>query len=308
MDRDEIVVAESGERLDRYLASRRVDLSRALAQRLIDEGMALVNGRRQRASYRLRAGDSISLRLPPPQPSTAQPENIPLRIVYEDADMIVIDKPAGMVVHPSAGHDAGTIVNAVLAHAPDVADLGDGVAPLRPGIVHRLDKDTSGLLVVAKNEQALRFLSEQFKQRATEKTYVALLHGHLSPARGEIEAPIGRDPRFRQRMAVVAGGRAARTGYSIVRYVGACTLVEAMPHSGRTHQIRVHFASIGHPVAGDSVYGAKPGLAGLHRQFLHATRLRIRLPSSGDWGEFASPLPPDLTAVLAQLDTSVAPI
>jgi 23S rRNA pseudouridine1911/1915/1917 synthase len=296
----DLTVSEGDERIDRYVAQQRPDLSRAYVQKLIDDGLVTVNGRGVRASYRVRVDDHIALRIPPPALLAAQPEAIPLAIIYEDADVLVIDKPAGLVVHPAPGHASGTLVNAVLAHSPEMRSTGEDAE--RPGIVHRLDKDTSGLLVVAKNELSLRFLSSQFKERTTEKTYIALLHGHLSPARGEIDAPIGRDPRFRQRMAVVAGGRSAQTGYRVIRYAGAFTLVEAMPHTGRTHQIRVHFASIGHAVAGDPVYGRRQPLPGLTRQFLHATRLRIRLPSSGELHEFSSPLPADLAAVLSKME------
>ncbi len=299
-ERIEIVVSEDGERVDRYLASQRPDLSRAFVQKLIGDGLLAINGLAARSSQRVKQGDVIALLLPPAQPLAAQPEDIPLVIVYEDADLLVIDKPAGLVVHPAPGHASGTLVNAVLAHAPQTSEAGDDVT--RPGIVHRLDKDTSGLMVVAKNERALRCLSKQFKERTTEKTYLALLHGHLSPAQGEVDAPIGRDPRYRQRMAIVTGGRAARTGYRVVRYVGAFTLIEAMLYTGRTHQIRVHFAGIGHPIAGDPTYGPRRPLPGLTRQFLHATRLCLRLPSSGEVREFSSPLPADLAAVLTHIE------
>lgn len=299
MQRIDMIVGEGGERIDRYLAQHLPDLSRSSVRRLIDDGMVMVNGQPVKASHRLHAGDAISVHLPPPAPLAAQPEPIPLTVVYEDADMLVVDKPAGLVVHPAPGHATGTLVNAILAHVPEIAAGGDVT---RPGIVHRLDKDTSGLLVVAKNEATLRFLSNQFKERTTEKVYLALVHGHLSPARGQIDAPIGRDPRHRQRMAIVAGGRQAQTSYRVLRYIGAYTLLEAMPHTGRTHQIRVHFASIGHPVAGDPVYGPRREVPGLSRQFLHAARLRLRLPSTNEMREFSSPLPPDLAAVLTRIE------
>ena len=251
---EDIIVSEDGERVDRYLAQRRPDLSRAHLQRLLADGLVTANGRQVRPSYHVRAGDVISLSVPPPPPSPAQPEAIPLTIVYEDADVLVIDKPPGLVVHPAPGHTSGTVVNAVLAHSPEMQSIEDDAE--RPGIVHRLDKDTSGLLVIAKNVQALRFLSNQFKERTTHKTYVALVQGHLSPEHGEIVAPLGRDPRYRQRMAVVVGGREARTGYAVLRYVQDYTLVEVTLYTGRTHQIRVHFASIGHAVAADPIYGS----------------------------------------------------
>jgi 23S rRNA pseudouridine1911/1915/1917 synthase len=298
----EVIVAEGGERIDRYLAQQQPDVSRAYVQKLIDDGLVTANGKPVRSSYRVRAGDRIDFSIPPPPLVDAQAQDIPLTIIYEDVDMLVVDKPAGLVVHPAPGHASGTLVNALLAHSPEMQSMG--MDATRPGIVHRLDKDTSGLLVVAKNDRALRYLSNQFKERSTEKTYIALLHGHLSPAQGSIDAPIDRDPRYRQRMAMVAGGRPAQTAYRVLRFVGAYTLVEATPHTGRTHQIRVHFAGIGHPVAGDPVYGSRHATPGLGRQFLHATRLRIRLPSSGEEREFSSPLPADLASVLAKLDTS----
>lgn len=289
-----------GERIDRYLVQQRPELSRAQVQKLIEDGTITANGQPVRSSYHVRPGDRIMLTVPPSALVAAQPEPIPLSVIYEDADLMVIDKPAGLVVHPAPGHASGTVVNAVLAHAPEMLSLDEDAT--RPGIVHRLDKDTSGLLVVAKNERSLRYLSAQFKERTTEKTYLALVHGHLAPAQGEIDAPIGRDQRYRQRMAVVAAGREARTGYRILRYVGAFTFLEAMPHTGRTHQIRVHFASIGYPIAGDPLYGPRRSVSGLSRQFLHAARLRFHLPSSGDWVEFSSPLPPDLVAALAGIE------
>jgi 23S rRNA pseudouridine1911/1915/1917 synthase len=298
----EIIVDQSGERIDRYLAQRQPDVSRAYVQKLIDDGLVTANGLPVRSSYRVRAGDRISFTLPPPPPPSAQPQAIPLTVIYEDADVLVVDKPAGLVVHPAAGHASGTLVNALLAHSPEM--LSTGMDATRPGIVHRLDRDTSGLLIVAKNQRALRYLSDQFRERSTEKTYLALLHGHLSPAQGQIDAPIGRDPRYRQRMALVAGGRPAQTGYRVLRFVAGYTLVEAMPHTGRTHQIRVHFAGIGHPLAGDSIYGARRPTPGLSRQFLHAARLRIRLPATGAEREFSSPLPADLASVLEMLAES----
>jgi 23S rRNA pseudouridine1911/1915/1917 synthase len=295
----DMVVGEGGERIDRYLAQQRPDLSRSYARKLIDDGLVMVNEQPVKASYRVRQGDAVTLHLPAPEPVLARPEPIPLTIIYEDADVLVIDKPAGLVVHPAPGHATGTLVNAILAHVP--AMLTTTTNATRPGIVHRLDKDTSGLLIVAKHDAALRFLSHQFKERTTEKVYVALVHGHLVPALGKIDAPIGRDPRHRQRMAVVADGRQAQTSYRVLRYLDGFTLLEAMPHTGRTHQIRVHLASIGHPVAGDPVYGPRRSVLGLSRQFLHAARLRLHLPS-GELREFASPLPPDLATVLAAME------
>jgi len=246
--------AESGQRLDKYIAQEVSDLSRSLVQRLIREGLVTVNGQTVKASHKVKVGDTIVLRVPPSEPLEVRPEAIPLDIVYEDADLLVVNKPAGMVVHPAYGHRTGTLVNAVLAHCPGIADVGD---PLRSGIVHRLDKDTSGLIIVAKNDAARQHLQRQFKRREVKKVYLALVEGHLEPARGLIDAPIGRDPRRRKRMAVVKaeeGGREAQTKYQVVEYfalqVGGMsrpyTLVEAQPVTGRTHQVRIHFAFIGH--------------------------------------------------------------
>lgn len=302
----ELVADMAGERLDIFLARRRPDLSRSFLQKLIARRLAQVNGRPQRAAFKLSAGDHVSFTIPPAPPSRAQPEPIPLTIVYEDADLLVVDKPPGLVVHPAPGHAGGTLVNAVLAHVPELGEeegLDDSEQQaMRPGIVHRLDKDTSGLLVVAKHERAQSSLAAQFRERSTEKMYLALLHGHLSPAEGLIDAPLGRDPRHRQRMALVAGGRPAQTGYRVVRYIGLYTLVEVYLYTGRTHQIRVHFAGIGYPVAGDPLYGKRDSPPGLRRQFLHAARLRLRLPGSGEPAQFESKLPEELRAVLGELE------
>lgn len=292
-------VERGGVRVDKYVAEVVPDLSRAAAQRLIAEGRILVNGAVVKASCRLEPGDTISVEIPPPVEVSLAPEAIPLDIVYEDADLLVVNKPAGMVVHPAFGHGSGTLVNAVLAHCPDLAGVG---GELRPGIVHRLDKDTSGLIVVAKGDAALRHLQAQFKGRAVQKAYLALVEGHVSPASGLIDAPIGRDPRARKKMAVVPrGGREAQTEYRALEFYDAHTLVEAHPLTGRTHQIRIHMAFIGHPIVGDAVYGFRKQRAKTPRLFLHAARLAFRLPSTGEWREFQSPLPDDLTAVLERL-------
>ncbi len=303
----ELRVSESGQRLDKYVAQMAPDLSRSRVQKLIEEGLITVNGGMAKPSYRVEVGDLVVTRIPPPESLEVRPEPIPLDIVYEDEDIIVVNKPAGMVVHPAYGHRTGTLVNAVLAHCPDLAGVGDD---LRPGIVHRLDKDTSGLIIVAKNDSACRHLQRQFKRREVHKVYVALLEGCLEPVRGVIEAPIGRDKKRRKRMAVVEGGREARTEYTVVEYFGdkaghqarPYTLVEAEPKTGRTHQVRVHFASIGHPLAGDPVYGfRKQRLSGLRRQFLHAQTLGFRLPGSDEYIELTAELPDDLRAVLEEL-------
>ncbi|MGB9594220.1 MAG: RluA family pseudouridine synthase, partial [Anaerolineae bacterium] len=269
MERRIVLQAErGGVRVDKYVAEAVPDLSRAAVQRLIDEGRILVNGAVVKASYRLEPGDAISVEIPPPVDVSIAPEPIPLDVVYEDADILVVNKPAGMVVHPAFGHASGTLVNAVLAHCPDLAGVG---GELRPGIVHRLDKDTSGLIVVAKGDAALRDLQAQFKGREVQKAYLALVEGHVSPPTGLIDAPIGRDPRARKKMAVVPrGGREAQTEYRALEFYDAHTLVEAHPLTGRTHQIRIHMAFIGHPIVGDPVYGFRKQRTKAPRLFLHA--------------------------------------
>ncbi len=292
-------VTEPHPRLDRFLAARLPDHSRAEVQRWIKEGLAQVNGRPGKPGMALKPGDVVALAIPEQPPTELLPEDIPLVILYEDEDVIAIDKPAGMVVHPAAGHSRGTLVNAILWHFPDIEGVGEGG---RPGIVHRLDKNTSGVILVAKNPRAHRHLQAQFKDRTIEKTYLALVHGHLSPERGIIDAPIGRHPRHRKRMAVVAPGkgREARTEYEVIAYYDANTLVAAHPLTGRTHQIRVHLASLGHPVVGDTVYGRRDAYR-LGRFFLHAHRIRFRRPADEALVELVSPLPPELQALLDAL-------
>jgi 23S rRNA pseudouridine1911/1915/1917 synthase len=235
------------------------------------------------------------VRIPPPQPLDVEPEAIPLRIVYEDQDLLVVDKPAGLTVHPAPGHRSHTLVNALLAHCRDLSGVG-GV--LRPGIVHRLDRDTSGLLLVAKNDRAHAGLSKQLKERTVEKRYLALVRGRLEQREGVIEGAIGRDPRNRKRMAIVEGGRPARTAYRVREHLEGMTLVEVAPSTGRTHQIRVHFAAAGHPIVGDALYGKPSALVG--RQFLHAYRLAFRHPRDGRSLAFESPLPADLEEALSR--------
>lgn len=300
----QVPAGESGERLDRAVALRIPDISRSYAATLIEEGHVEVNGTTaSKGALKLKTGDHVCVRLPMPRPSGLVAEDIPLNVIYEDADLAVIDKPAGMVIHPSPGHGTGTLVNALLAHVPGIElDMGD---EMRPGIVHRLDKDTSGLIVVAKQRVAHEALSRQMASRAMLKEYLALLAGKVRPPAGVIDAPIARDPRDRQRMAVVSDGRHARTHYATERELGHYTLVRVTLETGRTHQIRVHMASIGYPVVGDPVYGKRTLSAarslGITRQFLHAHRLGFALPSSGEWREFVSPLPPDLAEPLARL-------
>ncbi len=287
----------SGARLDRFVGEKCPELSRTHAQKLIADGLITVNGLPAKSSLKLNAGDGVHITIPPELPSRLTPEDIPLNIIYEDADLLVVDKPAGLAVHPAPGHPGYTLANAVLSYLPGLAENPDESG--RPGIVHRLDKDTSGLLLVAKNRVTQANLSEQFKSRSVAKSYLVLVRGKLTPESGIIEAAIGRDPRNRQRMAVVSRGREARTEYRVVRYVGDCTLLEIKPATGRTHQIRVHLAAIGFPVVGDVTYGVKS--PHLSRQFLHASKLGFHLPSTGQYVEFESPLPPDLARVLREI-------
>jgi 23S rRNA pseudouridine1911/1915/1917 synthase len=291
----------AGERLDRALTEALGDLSRTQVQRLVEDGLVWVDGEvAGKAGLKLAGGERVVVRRPAPAPSRLEPEEIPLSIVYEDSDLMVVDKPAGMIVHPSAGHMRGTLAHAVLGHDPRIEGVG---FEQRPGIVHRLDKETSGLIVVAKNDRAHRDLQRQFKARTVEKTYLALLDGRPPTDRGRIEAPIGRDPRDRKRMGVVPLdlGREAVTEYRVLEKFQAHTLVEARPRTGRTHQIRVHFAFLGCPVAGDTVYGRKRSTVPLRRHFLHAAWLAFDLPGGRGRRTFEAPLPSELEAALADL-------
>jgi 23S rRNA pseudouridine1911/1915/1917 synthase len=290
------VVDVPGVRLDKFVGDGCPELSRTYAQKLIAAGFITVNGRPAKSSLKLSVGDKVAVSVPPESPVPLSPEPIPLKIVYEDSDLLVVDKPPGLPVHPAPGHPSHTLVNAVLNYLPALVQDN---ASLRPGIVHRLDKDTSGLIIVAKNRPAHENLSDQFKSRSVSKSYIVLVKGKLAPASGFIEAAIGRDPRHRQRMAVVSRGREARTEYRVLKYIGDYSLLEITPQTGRTHQIRVHLAAIGFPVVGDATYGVtSPHLS---RQFLHASRLGFNLPSTGKYVEFTSPLPPDLEKALKEI-------
>jgi 23S rRNA pseudouridine1911/1915/1917 synthase len=303
--RIEFQVQEGKVRLDKFLAEKLPDLSRSAAQRLIDSGQVTVNGDPVKPSYKVSTGDQVVAFLPVDEAPGLVPEAIPLDVVYEDEALLVVDKPAGMVVHPAPGHPAGTLVNALLARCPELATGGDE----RPGIVHRLDRDTSGLILIAKNDKVRRALQRQFKERQVQKAYLALLDGHLQPAWGRIEAPLGRDPHHRQRMAVLPGGREAITEYHVLELfahqvgpaAGDLSLVQAEPLTGRTHQIRVHFASIGHPVVGDAVYGRRKQHLPVPRQFLHAQRLGFRHPLTGQRLSLEAPLPAELETLLSLL-------
>jgi len=282
-------------RLDK-VASDQSHLSRTRIQNLIKKGYITVNGEKTRPGYLLQEGDRVDITIPSPTPVDLIPETMPLSIVYEDKDILVLDKPPGLTVHPAPGHPSHTLVNAILAHCPDLPVIGGS---LRPGIVHRLDKDTSGLIIVAKNELAQDDLAAQMKARTIVKKYLVLVKGKLTPEKGAIEAPIGRDPRNRQRMAVVSTGRPARTGYRVLQQWENYTLVEATLETGRTHQIRVHFGAIGFPVMGDVTYGMRS--THLRRQFVHACYVKFRHPGTGECLELESPLPPDLKQALESL-------
>lgn len=294
----ELVADRSGERLDSFIARRQPELSRSRIRQLIDEGLVSVDGKHGKPSAKVMNGSVVSVSVPPPVAMELEPEEIPLTIIYEDENVIVVDKPAGLTVHPAPGHPRGTLVNALLAACPDLRGIG---GTLRPGIVHRLDKDTSGLIVVAKNDRANRALQAQLKEREVKKTYIALVRGVPQPREGTIEAPIGRNPKNRKKMAVVANGRDAQTKYRVVEVLGdgEYSLVEAQPISGRTHQIRVHLAALNHPIVGDATYGKKSEF--VDRQFLHASKLDFAMPVSQRRIEFESPLPADLRRALQRL-------
>ena len=287
------VCDKPGERLDRFLADRCADLSRTRIKRSIADGEVTVEGRVSNAGFRLKSGQSVTIRTPDPVPSHALPQRIPIDVVYEDDHLMVVDKPAGMPAHPGVGHPDSTLLNAVLGIRPEIASVGGA---LRPGLVHRLDKDTSGLMMIAKTDDAHRSLAAQLKDRTVDKGYLALVVGSPEPAEAIIEAPIGRDPNDRKKMAIIEDGREAVTLYHTIGRLRGCTYVEVRPKTGRTHQIRVHFASIGHPVLGDSMYGfPDPRLA---RQFLHAASLEFEHPATGERVGFESPLPDDLQSML----------
>ena len=290
------VCDEPGERLDRFLADRCADLSRTRIKRLIADGEVTVEGRASNAGFRLKSGQSVTIRAPDPVPSHILPQSIPIDVIYEDDHLLVVDKPAGMPAHPGVGHPDSTLLNAVLGIRPEVGEVG---GTLRPGLVHRLDKDTSGLMVIAKTDSAHRSLSDQLKSRTVDKGYLALVTGTLHPAEAIIEAPIGRDPNDRKKMAIVEDGREASTRYHTIARLRGFTYVDVRPKTGRTHQIRVHFASIGHPVFGDATYGFPDHR--LPRQFLHAASLEFEHPATGNRVGFESPLPHDLQAVLDEL-------
>lgn len=304
--------ADAGSRLDVYLAAQIDGWSRARIQRLIEDADVTVGGRAVKPSYKLRAGDSVEVELTAPPATLFTPENIPLEIIYEDDDLIVVNKPAGMIVHPGAGVSSGTLANALAFHFQKLSTRG-GAA--RPGIVHRLDKDTSGLMLVAKNEETHEKLADQFRAREVFKSYVALVHGRIAEEAGRIEQAIARDPRNRTRMAVVRGGRHALSLYRVRQRFERLTLLEVEIKTGRTHQIRVHLRWLKHPVVGDEVYGegrdkssgdvrVRALITRLGRQFLHAEQLGFRHPRTQEQLRFSAPLPRELSEFLEKLQGS----
>jgi 23S rRNA pseudouridine1911/1915/1917 synthase len=300
----------SGIRMDVFLSTRLSDCSRSFASQLISSGHFKINGRDAKPGYRLKAGDIVAGCMPEPKPPGLRPEPIPLNILYEDTDIVVINKPPGLVVHPAPGHACGTLVNALLHHCPDLGGIG---AELRPGIVHRLDKDTSGTLVVAKNAVAIDNLSAQFKNRSVRKDYLALVRGEMAADSGAIRLPIGRHPEDRKRMSTHSRkSREAETVWRVARRWRGCTLLELHLKTGRTHQIRVHCAAIGRPIVGDSVYGRRKAtadsveiqalFASARRQMLHSWRLEVAHPRTGEPMRFESPLPEDMERLIAKLE------
>lgn len=289
------------QRLDKFLVICLSDYSRSQLQGLIQDGFVAVNGvAARKAGQNVEKGDEITVRIPPRQPSELIPENIPLQVVFENEHLMVIDKPAGMVVHPAAGHATGTLVHAALAHAPEMEGIG---GEQRPGVVHRLDKETSGLIMLAKDDKTHRWLVDQFKLRKVRKVYLALVDGHPPTPQGRIEAAIGRDPSRRKQMAVVPEkrGREASSEYFTLESFPEHTLLEVHPQTGRTHQIRLHLAFIHCPIVGDKVYGHKKPTLPIERHFLHAARLTVMLPGDTAPHQFEAPLPSDLLEVLDQL-------
>lgn len=301
-----VAAEDAGQRLDRYLAAHLPELSRTRLQELVDDGHVQVEGRTSKRSYQVEAGETIEIEVPSPPSPEVQPAAIPLEVLYEDEDVAVVNKPAGMIVHPGAAASAGTLVSALLHRFGKLSSVG---GPLRPGIVHRLDKDTSGVLLVARNDAAHRRLVEQFRERRIEKTYLALLHGRMKEESGRIELPVARDLRRRSRMtARRREGRPARTDWRMRMRLDGFTLIEADLHTGRTHQLRVHFSALGHPVVGDTLYGAPRVLrAGsatlplLGRNFLHAAQIRFLHPRTGEPVEVRAQLPAELRGYLRQL-------
>ncbi|RVU71744.1 MULTISPECIES: RluA family pseudouridine synthase [Lactobacillus] len=295
-----LTVKDSSIRLDKYLASELSDLSRTRIKELVKENNVLVNDKSEKVSYKVQVGDEIKVTVPALEPLAVEPEDIPLDIIYEDDDVIVVNKPQGMVVHPAAGHPNHTLVNALLYHTRDLAQSPEG---FRPGIVHRIDKDTSGLLMIAKNAPARESLEDQLAHKTNKRLYLAIVHGNFSEEAGTIDAPIGRNPFDRKKMAVVEKGKSAVTHFKVLEQFKDYSLIQCQLETGRTHQIRVHMAYIGHPVAGDPLYGPRKTLKG-NGQFLHAAVLGFKHPKTGEWLEFKVDPPKIFEERLAELRKS----
>ncbi|MDO4812730.1 MAG: RluA family pseudouridine synthase [Eubacteriales bacterium] len=292
--------SEKGMRLDAYLASELNGLTRSAAAKLISDGQVTVNGRTAGKSLKLSGGEAVEVTLPEPEAIDAVAQDIPLDVVYEDGDVIVVNKPAGLVVHPAPGHPDGTLVNALLYHCGDSLS-GIGGA-LRPGIVHRIDRDTSGLIIAAKNDAAHQALTAQLSDHTLGRTYECIVTGNLREDRGTVDAPIARHPTDRKKMAVVAGGRNAVTHWEVIARYPGYTHVRCRLETGRTHQIRVHMAYIGHPILGDTVYGNKKSVPGLTGQCLHAVGLQFLHPRTGELVQLSCPLPEEFTGMLRKID------
>ena len=290
---------DTGTRLDAWLAGQLTDVTRSAAARLCEEGRVTAAGKPLAKNYRLGGGEAVSVTLPDPEPVDVAPQDIPLDVVYEDSDVIVVNKPKGLVVHPAPGHPDGTLVNALLHHCGD--SLSGSGGEKRPGIVHRIDRDTSGLIIAAKNDAAHLALSAQLKDHSLSRTYECLVTGNMKQDSGTVDAPIGRSSADRKKMAVVPTGRRAVTHWEVVARYPGVTHLRCRLETGRTHQIRVHMAYIGHPILGDTVYGAKKPVPGLTGQCLHATGLRFVHPRTGEPVELHCPLPPEFTAMLQKL-------
>ncbi|KAF2956063.1 RluA family pseudouridine synthase [Marinitoga sp. 38H-ov] len=291
---------ENGWRLDKYVVEKVPDwISRTYVQKAIKQGQIIVNGDLKKPSYKLKNGEVVTIEVPDKPPSIeVLPEDIPLNIIYEDKDIIIVNKPPNMIVHPVFNKVTGTLVNALLYHCKDLQGIG---GELRPGIVHRLDKDTSGAIVIAKNDLAHQSLSKQFKDRKTKKTYIALVKGHLNKKTGEINQPLGRHPNIRIKMAVVPGGKESITQYKIIKEFKSGSLAWINLKTGRTHQIRVHFKYIGHPLFGDEIYGTSDIDLGINRQMLHALKLGLFHPRTNEWMEFVASIPDDFKKAIITL-------
>ena len=288
----------SGERLDKFIADNS-DISRSYAAKLCEDGLVMLGGKPLAKKYKITGGEEIEIDVPKPEELSIEPEDIPLDIVYEDSDVIVVNKPQGLCVHPAPGNESGTLVNGLVYHCGGELSAINGV--IRPGIVHRIDKDTSGLLIVAKNNEAHLKLSEQLKERKAMRKYVALVNGNIKEEGGTINKPIARNPVDRKKMAVVQGGREAITHFNVLERFGQYTLVECVLETGRTHQIRVHMASIGHSIVGDPLYGIKKEKFNLQGQLLHAKTIGFVHPTTGEMMEFSSEIPEYFQKVLEKL-------